>query len=360
MGWGETNARTAKGLAAACAALLLLSACARSEGPAPVTYGSSSSTYQPGAATGSQTAQRPLLPQGGVHVVRRGESLYSISRGYGVPLRSLIDANSLRPPYTLLPGQSLSIPRAKVHTVQRGDTVYSLSKRYDVSMTELTRANGLGPPYDIQVGQQLTIPAPGSSSTPAPLARAPQPQAAPAPAEPSQTAESAAQPPLPQEKPLQSGDSQAAAVTAKPKPAPLPPPPGASGRFSWPLQGRILSGFGAKDGGYFNDGVNIEAPAGATVRAAENGVVVYAGSELKGFGRLLLVKHSGGWVTAYAHNARLLVSRGQTVTKGQEIALVGATGNVDRPQLHFELRKGSDAVDPMKHLPALQSAVISD
>ena len=366
MRWGKDGFGTLRASAVICAAVLLLSACSRGEPPAPVTYGSSQSSYQPGAgaSAGEQYVQRPLLPQGGEHSVRQGETLYSISRGYGVSVRRLIDANGLQPPYTLYPGQRLSIPKASIHVVQRGDTVYGLSQRYGVSMTELSRANGLTQPYAIQVGQRLSIPAPGSSSTPAPaLVQRSMPQPAPAPATQSQqgqSVQSAATPPIPPEKPqvsTASGQLEQPAALPKPsKPQPLPQPPSGSGRFIWPLQGRVLSNFGPKDGGYFNDGINIAAPAGATVRAAENGVVAYAGSELKGFGRLLLIKHDGGWVTAYAHNARLLVSRGQTVQKGEEIALVGATGNVDSPQLHFELRKGSDAVDPRKHLPPLQSA----
>lgn len=359
MSWGQKKSAGRLLLALGCAGLIV-SACARGESPAPVTYGSSSSSYQPGA--GSQQA----FADPGLHVVQRGDTLYGISRGYGVPLRSLIDANSLQPPYTLLVGQRLTIPQPKTHVVQGGDTVFSLSRRYGVSMTELSRANGLAEPYRIQVGQQLLIPAPGSSSTPAPppsgTRSAPKPVSAPQSPAPVQQVASTP-PPLPPSKPAGAtaapSPTQQASVAPASKPQPLPQPPQSSGRFLWPLQGQILSGFGAKPGGLHNDGINIAAPAGAPVKAAENGVVVYAGSELKGFGKLLLVKHDGGWVTAYAHNGRLLVGRGQTVAKGQQIALVGATGNVDRPQLHFELRKGKQAVDPTGHLPPLQ-AKLSD
>ncbi len=112
----------------------------------------------------------------------------------------------------------------------------------------------------------------------------------------------------------------------------------------------MVSGFGVKSKGLHNDGINIAAPRGAAVVAAENGIVAYAGNELRGFGNLLLVKHSGGWLTAYAHNERLLVKRGERVRKGQRIADVGSTGTVSTPQLHFELRKGRRAVNPRKHL----------
>jgi len=129
------------------------------------------------------------------------------------------------------------------------------------------------------------------------------------------------------------------------------PPPAITGKgFIWPVRGRVVSGFGAKAKGLRNDGINIATRRGAAVVAAENGVVVYAGNELRGFGNLLLIKHSGGWVTAYAHNDRILVKRGAKVAKGQQIATVGSTGSVKTPQLHFEMRRGRTARDPQKHL----------
>jgi murein DD-endopeptidase MepM/ murein hydrolase activator NlpD len=128
------------------------------------------------------------------------------------------------------------------------------------------------------------------------------------------------------------------------------PPARAGSSFLWPVQGPLLSSYGAKSGGEHNDGINIAAPRGTAVRAAENGVVAYAGEELKGFGRLLLVKHADGWVTAYAHNEDLLVAAGDRVTRGQTIARVGSSGHVDRPQLHFEVRRGTRAVNPEAQL----------
>jgi murein DD-endopeptidase MepM/ murein hydrolase activator NlpD len=122
-------------------------------------------------------------------------------------------------------------------------------------------------------------------------------------------------------------------------------------RFAWPVEGRILSGFGPKAGGRYNDGVNIKATAGAPVRAAADGVVAYAGDALEGFGGLVLLKHGDGWVTAYAHNEELLVARGQTVKRGDIVARAGSTGSVDEPQLHFEIRRGRTPVDPLRHLP---------
>ena len=123
--------------------------------------------------------------------------------------------------------------------------------------------------------------------------------------------------------------------------------------FRWPARGRILSSFGEKSNGQVNDGINIAVPEGTSIRASENGTVIYAGNELQGFGNLVLVRHEGDWVTAYAHNSELMVRRGDTVQRGQIIARAGSTGNVTTPQLHFEIRQGSKPVDPLKHLSAL-------
>ena len=118
----------------------------------------------------------------------------------------------------------------------------------------------------------------------------------------------------------------------------------------WPVQGKVISKFGSLGNGRNNDGINIQAAQGSTVRSADAGTVVYAGNELKGFGNLILVRHSGGWITAYAHNQKLLVKKGQKVKRGEKIATVGATGGVNKPQLHFEVRAGKKAVNPLQYL----------
>jgi murein DD-endopeptidase MepM/ murein hydrolase activator NlpD len=125
--------------------------------------------------------------------------------------------------------------------------------------------------------------------------------------------------------------------------------------FRWPVQGRIISTFGQKPTGMRNEGINIAVPEGTGVRAAGSGIVAYAGNELKGYGNLVLIRHDDGWVTAYAHNKELLVSRGDTVKRGDVIASAGQTGSVTSPQVHFEVRKGATAVDPMKHLDTAQA-----
>ena len=134
-----------------------------------------------------------------------------------------------------------------------------------------------------------------------------------------------------------------------PKEEPKAASEGANPEFRWPARGRVIQGF--KSGG--NDGINIAVPEGTAVKAAEGGVVKYAGSELKGYGNLVLIQHPNGFVSAYAHNGELDVKRGDSVKRGQTIAKAGQTGNVSSPQVHFELRKGSTPVDPTGYLAGL-------
>ena len=121
--------------------------------------------------------------------------------------------------------------------------------------------------------------------------------------------------------------------------------------FRWPVRGRVIAGFGPKPNGLQNDGINLAVPEGTPVKAADDGIVAYAGNELKGYGNLVLVRHSNGFVTAYAHASEIMVKRGDQVRRGQVIAKSGQTGNVSSPQLHFEIRKGSTPVDPTQYLP---------
>lgn len=125
---------------------------------------------------------------------------------------------------------------------------------------------------------------------------------------------------------------------------------GGTGKFRWPVKGKVIAGFGARPDKSHNDGLDISVPQGTEVMAAEGGVVAYAGNELKGYGNLILIRHDGGWVSAYGNNDELLVRRGDKIKRGQTIAKAGNTGAVDRPQLHFELRQDSKPVDPMPHM----------
>jgi murein DD-endopeptidase MepM/ murein hydrolase activator NlpD len=306
--------------------------------------GQSTAVWQaPAPSAGQSTTvwQAPTASGGRMYVVRRGDTVYGIARLHGVPTRAVIDANGLRPPYELAIGQSLTVPSTRIHVVGRGDTVYGISRRYGVDMAELVRMNAIASPYQIAKGQRLIIPGAARVSTTVAKLDV---QAAPLPATVPATATTVAaaktqtglQPAV-----LPAPKSVAASVGPIPK-----PPPRASEKFLWPVKGKLVLNYGPKKSGLHNDGINIAAPRGAPVLAAENGVVAYAGNELRGFGNLLLIKHADGWMTAYAHNEAILVSRGEPVRRGQIVARVGDSGNVTAPQLHFEIRKGTRAVNP--------------
>lgn len=292
-------------------------------------------------------AQTAAIPADGRYLVAKGDSLYGIARRFGLPIRAIIDANNLQPPYRLTLGQSLTIPQAKIHVVAPGDTIFNIARRYEVDRSELVRLNGIQAPYTIPLGQKLILPQVGTQTVTAAVSSAP--QARPSEGDPA-AASVAGLPKPPPARPSANRPAAAKAPAAEPvvaRPGPVgKPPPRAKSTFLWPVQGPVLSSFGGKKSGEHNDGINIAAPRGTPVRAAENGVVAYAGEELKGFGKLLLIKHADGWITAYAHNERLLVTQGDVVTRGQSIARVGSSGSVDRPQLHFEVRRGTRAVNP--------------
>lgn len=308
-------------------ALALLVAACGSSGERPWWDGGPSSRSPSPIARPGATVH-----PGGSYVVKRGDTVYSISRAHNVPVRSVIDANRLSAPYRIEVGQRLTIPAGRFHIVQRGDTVSSISRQYNVGMAALTSLNRIPQPYTIKVGERLQIPASGRQTQ----------------TQTSSAASSPGGPGVPLARPV-----AGTAVASLPRPAaptvprdPLPAPPAAAGAFQWPIQGRILSTFGPKANGLHNDGINIAAELGAPVKASQSGVVAYAGNELKGYGNLLLIRHDNGWVTAYAHNSKLLVSRGDTVMRGQTIAHAGNSGSVVTPQVHFEVRQGAKAVDP--------------
>lgn len=270
--------------------------------------------------------------------VQRGDTLYSISKRYNVPLRDLIEANNLTPPYTLVIGRQLRLPTAKFHTVCKGDTLYNISKRYNVDVTTLSKLNNLQAPYTLSIGQRLAIPGSvgGSSDSYTP--------------EPVKTTQKSSSfsfwKPAPK-KTTSSSSTVKKTTTAKP----ASPSKYRKNKFAWPLKGTIVSKYGTIGKGRNNDGINIKATLGAAVKAADSGRVAYAGNELKGFGNLILIKHDDGWITAYAHNDRLFVKKGQRVRKGEKIAAAGSTGSVNSPQLHFEIRSGKKALNPLNYLP---------
>lgn len=326
---GCGKVRFFKGRTAVLAALAILSGCGYSV-PAYHARIKSQTSYANSRRTVTATTAKTVKNDDAGVVVKRGDTVYSLSRRYGVPIRAMIEINGLSAPYTLSLGQRLRLPPVATHTVVKGDTVYSISRRYGVDMSTLARQNNIHFPYAIIEGQILTLPG-------AVVRASYKVAAAPSPKKTSGAQKTAYKQPR---------------KTAKSKSAiKLPTPPSRSaGRFAWPVKGRVTAEFGTAGGGRHNDGMNIKVAAGTPVKAAENGIVAYAGNELKGFGNLLLIKHADGWVTAYAHNRDLLVKRGQTVKRGEVIAKAGKTGSATEPQLHFEIRKGTKAVNPRDYL----------
>ncbi len=306
------------------------------------------------ARTAAATPPAHLHKAKGYIEVQRGDTVYAIARRFNVSPAAVIDENDLKKPYNLKVGQVLKLPsgaaamvadapsssttlaqpsptqrvvaKDQLYQVRSGDTLYAISRKTGVPAATIASANNMRAPYALDVGQQVLIPqAPVASARVASAA----PQPAPQPASKAETAP--------------------ADVAEIARNASYAPPPAAATKsmFSWPVHGRIISEYGAGNLGRRNDGVNIAAPAGTAVRAAADGQVVYRGSELEGFGNLLLVKHGDGFVTAYAHNDAMLVKKGDQVRQGQVIAKVGQTGAVTTPQLHFEIRQESQAVNPV-------------
>jgi len=273
--------------------------------------------------------------------VQRGDTLYSISKRYNVPLRDLIETNNLTPPYTLIIGRQLRLPTAKFHTVAKGDTLYSISKRYNVDLTTLSRSNHLQAPYTLSIGQRLAIPGSVGGSDTKTVGKTKS-----LPKTQTQKKSSFS---FWKTTPKKTSSSSSVRKTAPAKTAVVRTY--RKNKFAWPLRGSIISKYGTIGKGRNNDGINIKAKLGAAVKAADAGRVAYAGNELKGFGNLILIKHDDGWITAYAHNDRLFVKKGQRVRKGEKIAAAGSTGSVNTPQLHFEIRSGKKALNPLNYLP---------
>ena len=353
-------------------------------------------------AQGAPHAEPAVLradPVSGRHIkVAKGDTLSILSRRYGVSVEAIMSANNL-PDGRLAIGRELIIPgvaEAKVaevapapgqstYKVQKGDTPHDIAEKLDVDEKALIERNNLKP-NNLRIGQVLVVP--GKDSKRAVAAKETSPPASNAAPDvrvvktttilaPGRTslAEEEAQDATSAdaESGAKSGsksgntankkqEEQAPDIAASPEitgeDSPrvasndqLPAPDPMSGNsFRWPVKGRVIADFGARPDGGHNDGIDVAVPQGTSVKAAENGVVAYAGNELKGYGNLVLVRHANNWVSAYANNEEILVKRGDKVRRGQVIAKAGATGAVSQPQVHFELRKGSRPVDPTKYM----------
>ncbi len=283
-----------------------LSACSSApREPAPITRGGASTVAA--SCTGGVT-------------VRRGDTLYGISRRCGVSTQEIARENGLRPPYALNPGQRLRMPGPSIYTVRRGDNLYRIGLAHGMTTQEIAALNGIRPPYDISPGQELRV-------------RGQVRDVAQGPQQPTPRTDNGGWTPR------------------TPRPQPQNPVPTAQVDFAWPLNGPIIGRFGEQQGTRLN-GIRIGARVGEPVRASAPGEVVYAGNELQGYGELILIRHENRWVTAYGLNTEILVQEGQRVVAGQHIANAGGAGGGETPALHFEIRRGVTPVNPEQQLPS--------
>jgi murein DD-endopeptidase MepM/ murein hydrolase activator NlpD len=284
--------------------------------PAPMVAPPAAPSPQPArrAVAAVPPAVAPAVAPGGAtqHRVAAGDRLGAVAQAYGVSLEALARTNDLAPPYVIYVGQVLQVPAGgdaapARYVVRQGDTLSGVARRFDVAMADVAATNGIESPYRLSVGQSLEIPG---------------------------------------------------VETAKAVPDAAPPPLTGRG-FLWPVDGKVVGGFGLAGNGQHHNGINIAARKGAPVVASEDGIVVYASDGIDGYGRMILVRHAEGYITTYAHNATLLVEVGDVVRRGQVIARVGDTGDVSTSQLHFELRRGTKPINPEAVLVRDSTAVAS-
>ncbi|WP_209017062.1 peptidoglycan DD-metalloendopeptidase family protein [Roseibium aggregatum] len=335
---------------------------------------------------------------GGTRVqVRQGDDLNKIARRYGVPIQAVAAVNGIDDPAAVRPGQSIVIP-TYVYSERNASTSVTAGETGKVKLPPANSNEKIVTGSVTTSSADLPRPGrkPGSQPSFADVKRGPVkdgeaevlrvsalPKRKPGERSRDLTTASvsagsaAAEVPAPPRQPQAAAPSGIAAApsgavdkSALPAPAltnearptaPIKTPAmvasvqeevdTSSEIFRWPVRGRIISDFGAKPGGGKNEGVNLAVPEGTPVKSADDGTVIYSGNELKGYGNLILLRHSDGWVSAYAHNSELKVKRGDKVRRGDVVALAGATGSVSQPQVHFELRKGNKPVDPLKYLP---------
>jgi murein DD-endopeptidase MepM/ murein hydrolase activator NlpD len=336
---------------------------------------------------GLAPGMRLALKQRSQYVVQQGDTLPDLASRYGVSQSDLVAINNLTPPYTLKAGQTLNLPSQSESSNLPAMTAAAVppptpsgavsaaplpppspTSAEPTASKPTTSANGGSVSSAALPAPTVLAPATPTATTTAPVAPPPSPaKTTPPPATPTPSVSSdpvghdpieAETPPAktqtaaaPKKTPEEIDAETEAALEAQEAAKAAGPAAGTGkGPFVWPVQGKVIGAFGSSKDGMKNDGINIAAPNGAPVVAAADGTVAYAGNELRGFGNMILIRHEGGYVTAYAHNASLLVKKGDKVKRGQTIARVGQTGAVFGPQLHFEIRKGTQPVDPMSFL----------
>tara|TARA_B100000963_G_scaffold354286_1_gene370506 strand:- start:343 stop:1239 length:897 start_codon:yes stop_codon:yes gene_type:complete len=253
--------------------------------------------------------------------VTSGDNLYSISRKFKIPIQDLIKVNNISQPYKIFPNQKIYIPINQIHKIEKGDTLYSISRKYQTNVFHLSELNNISNVNNIKVGQDLVIPFQNSKKI-----------------KPKKRKKL-----FKKDKKIISKEQNLKTVNNQHTHA-------SNRRFIWPVKGKIIAKYGESKKGFYNDGINIDSKEGTRVLSSDDGQVIYSGNEIPGYGNLILIKHNKNWITAYAHLNEVFTKKGRKVKKGEKIGSVGNTGNVRIPQLHFEIRKGKESVDPLKLL----------
>lgn len=316
------------------AALLALAAVAGTAVPPPAPPAWEARKVQPNAV--DVTAQ--------TYVVQPGDTLSHVVQKTGASADAIVRTNGIAAPFTLLPKQKLQIPAGRYHRVGKGESGIAIGRAYGVDWSRIATLNHIEQGNLLREGDRLLVPSRREVSVMSIDERA---RAFDLDIDDLVTG---TQPALAKHaKPVAPVKS---AATPPPVDQPVAEPKGSfTGKFAWPLHGRIVRPFGPLPTGARNNGINIAAKGGDTVTAAADGVVAFAGT-LAAFGNLVLIRHAGAWNTVYGHLRKLTVTRGQAVKRGQPIGEAGATGAASEPQLHFEILNGRQAVNPIDRLPA--------
>jgi murein DD-endopeptidase MepM/ murein hydrolase activator NlpD len=321
----------------------------------PSTYGDDLRGRQSDGLPRARPAPPPALETPREVQVQPFESVYDVAERVRTPISAIIALNGLKPPYALTPGMMLRIPPPVIYTVTDGDTLFGVSRRFSIDPRSLANLNDIPLETRVKAGQRLALPSLVRDKGQNPQARGARPEGL---SDVATTVATVTPYHAPFKASLAGTASTAEAATERvPEPPPRPEIPPASdgqianlgrGKFVWPIKGEVLSGFGPKGPGQRNDGLNIAATSGDSVKAAASGTVVYAGNSIPAFGNLVLVKHPGGWATLYGNLGKITVKNNTAVAQGQEIGTAGVSGAVDRPQVHFEIRYAQNPKDKAK------------
>ena len=256
------------------------------------------------------------IPKDNLYKVKKGDNLFSISRRFNISIQELIKVNKIHEPYKIFPNQSIFIPKNKMHVVVKGETLYSISRYYETTVFTLAKYNNIKNVNNIKVGKELIIPKRNEKIKKIKTKKWDS-----------------------NFKKKKKENTKIVVLSDK-----------KTSKFIWPVKGKLLSKYGKSKEGFYNDGINIDSKKGTKVMSSQAGKVIYSGNEIPGYGNLILIKHSKNWITAYAHLNEVFTEKGKKVSKGEIIGSVGNTGNVRSPQLHFEIRKGKESVNPLKLL----------